>query len=576
MNKELSGYPSVDKPWMKYYPEESFMEPLPQCSMYEYMMQSNKDYLKQTAITYLGMKMSYVALFDKIDQAARAFSYMGVKSGDIVTVALPNIPQNIICMYALNRIGAIANMIDLRIKGSALISALNEGNSKLAVICDIFANQTFSIASKTALERIVVTSPFDSLPAAVAMVFKSLKKKQVKFQPKVAVYSWSAFLKQGKSTVIPTALSNVVAKDTACIVHTSGTTGSPKGVMLTNLCFNAMTLQYRHCGVFFQRGDTFLNQVPPFLAYNLIMATHVPLVLGMSVILLPEYAPHKFAENITKLKPNHVAAGPADWGNFLEHTDLVKGDYSFLKTMGSGSESMKIKQKIAVNELLQAHHCTSSIIEGYGMTEVGSSACTNVPQCNVLGSVGIPLPLTTFCIYDSENDCEVEYGESGEICITGPTLMNGYYQRPDETNAVLKQHQDGLRWMHTGDLGMITKDGLVFLQGRMKRVIIRYDGQKVSPYDIETVLLQHPDVINCCIVGKPDAVHGSGALPFAVIESYRENAAFISELNKLCQAELSEKNLPIGFEIMEKLPLTPNGKVDYRTLEKQQVEKCTS
>lgn len=287
--------------------------------------------------------------------------------------------------------------------------------------------------------------------------------------------------------------------------------------------------------------------------------------------MLPTYEPNKFAENIMKYKVNHVVAGPADWNNIREKKKTLK-DLSFLKTLASGSDLMDVNHKDEVNAQVKSHGCSFSVIEGYGQTEGGCADSTNLPQCNIRGSVGIPLPKMTFCIYDNEANKELKYNEEGEICICGPTVMKEYYNNEEATKNTLKLHEDGRIWLHTGDLGKINKDGVIFLAGRLKRIIIRHDGIKISPFKIEEIIKKNEAVENCCVVGIEDKENGRGAIPIAhiVLKSKHElnNEEILLNIKKVCKEELEEKYLPKDYVLHEKLPLTKVGKINYRELEK--------
>lgn len=563
--KKLTGYPSIDKPWLKYYSEEAINAPLPECTMYEYLWECNKNHLDSTALEYFGRKITYAQLFSKIELVASSFSALGIKEGDIVSVMLPNTPESIYCMYALSKLGAIPDMIDLRATGETLTHYYHEANTKIAVVCDLFIDNSLKILKKTQIASLVVVSPISSLPKPIRFLSDFGKRKK-KCEIPCNLYTWDAFLSLGN---VGTKTHCGRGDDVACILHTSGTTGLPKGVMLTNKNFNAMSIQYRHCGFNFVPRDSFMSQVPPFLAYGIVLATHVPLTLNIRVILLPTYEPHRFVEHIRKLKPNHVAAGPADWHNFLEDRKAKKGNYSFLKTPASGSDSISFQDKKAINQLLSNGGCRFSIAEGYGMTEAGSAVCTNLPQCNITGSVGIPLPQMTVCIYDTEKEMELTYNEFGEICISGPTVMHGYYNNFEATKSVLKVHTDGLIWLHSGDLGRMDHDGCVYLEGRLKRIIIRNDGAKVSPFEIEKVISKNSNVAQCCVVGIPDIQHKNGQLPVAFVVPKTDESINEDTLKRFCDSELVWRSRPVEYHIISALPLTENGKIDYRALEKE-------
>ena len=565
--KKPTGYPSIDKPWLKYYTEEATKAIPPEGTIYEYIWEKNQDHLDDTALVYFGRKISYGKLFNNIDKVASAFSALGVRKGDIVAIALPNIPESIYCVYALNKIGAIADMVDLRSKGDILLHYLTETKATVAVICDLFAQNTFDIIAGTNIQKLVVASPFDSLYAPIRFAMKCKSKK---LRLPLCAMHWKHFLDCKKQEQIHSVGGS---DDVAAIFHTSGTTGLPKGVMLTNKNFNAMAVHAKLSGLKFNYGQSMMNQVPPFLAYNALCATHMPLALHMQIIMLPEYRPDKFAENIMKLKPNCAIAGPADWNNFLENETLKrkKVNLSYLVSLISGSDAMSQKSKDAVNALVQKNGCQERVLEGYGMTEIGSAACVNVPQHNEDRSVGIPMPFNNFCIYDNDAEKELPYNERGEICMHGPTVMKGYYNNPAETANVLKVHPDGTVWLHSGDLGYITEDGCVYLDGRLKRIIIRHDGIKVSPFAVEETVMKHKDVTACCAVGVFDQEHQMGQVPvvFFTVSEDVEWDNILNGVKALCDAELAENYRPHNYRIVADLPLTPNGKVDYRTLEKE-------
>lgn len=559
--KELTGYPSLDKPWLKYYSEEAINAPLPEYTIYEYLWENNKDHLDDIALIYWGRKITYGKLFENIDKTASAFSAIGVKEGEIVVVALPNTPENIYCVYALNKLGAVADMVDLRSKGDTLVHYLNESDARFAVICDLFAENVLEIVENIHIEKWIVSSPFDSLLAPLRTLMK-LKSGEINLTKNVVF--WKQFL---NDTPLYDTKVQAHAQDIACIFHTSGTTGFPKGVMITNQNFNAMTVEYRHSGMAFSDGEFFLNQVPPFLAYGTILAIHLPLVLRMCINLLPDYQPSQFAKNVSRHKPNHVIASPADWRNFLEDSRSLAKDFSFLNTMASGGDAMNTKDKLSINTLVKNRGGHYKIMEGYGMTEIGSAACTNLPQCDVVGSVGVPLPLNTLCVFDNDNDCELPYGKSGEICMTGPTVMKGYYKNQTETDNVLKKHDDGKLWLHSGDIGHMDENGCVYIDGRLKRIIIRHDGMKISPRVIEQIIMREESITTCCVVGKSDTEHGHGQVPVAFIVLNERKPQSVEKVEAICKSELRENYIPSEYIIVEKLPLTPNGKVDYRKLE---------
>lgn len=564
-----TGYASIDKPWLKYYSEEAILGDFDYSSVYESLVTLNCNNLNKVAINYFGKKYKYSDLIKKIDIVAKSFLEYGVKAGDVVTLALPNIPENVFCFYALNKIGAIANFVDLRLKGEKLINAISGTGSKLVVATDLFISNLDEVIDKIDVSAVVVASPSDSLPIGIKQLYKL---KQGKCKCSESFKSWKNFELKGKNSCLDTDFK-ANDSDSACILHTSGTTGTPKGVVLTNRNFTSMAYQVKNSGLKYTKDDTFLSQVPPFLAYNILSATNNPLSMGLEIIMLPDYQPTKFAENIKKHKPNHVIAGPADWNNFLDNDRIVDSDFSFLVSMISGSDKITEEKKQEIGVLLHQLGCSEDILEGYGLTEVGAAAVMNLPHHNVPNSVGIPLRHVNIGVFKEGTDEEVYYNEDGEICLSGPTIMDGYYNNIEETNNTRIKHSDGSVWIHTGDFGNVNSDGNVFLKGRIKRVIVRHDGMKVSPYDLEKVITQLPDVDNCCVVGIDDDEHGFGCVPIAAVvlseNSILSEREAVDLLTLKCEKELSERYRPNGFVFFDKLPLTEVGKVDYKKVASQ-------
>ena len=561
------GYSEIDKPWLQFYDEKLFEVTVPNMSAYDFMARSNKDNMENVALYYFGKKYTYKDLIDNIAKTENALRANGVKKGDVVTIAIPNVPENVFIFYALNKIGAIANMVDLRLKDDLLINAITGVNSKLMFGCDLFLENINSIIDKTNLEKVVVVSPADSLPPLVKQFYqlsnRTKKIENSKFQ------MWKDFsLEKPKYEVI----REVVDGNTdACILYTSGTSGLPKGVIHTNNTFNNMATQIKYLNVDYVKGERFMNQVPPFLAYNLILSTHMPLSLGLDIIMLPDYEPDKFAEHVMKYKINHVLAGPADWTNFLENDNVNRKNLSHLKLMASGSDKINPKTKDDINAKISSRGGEHRVLEGYGQTEVGSAAVTNLPNLDVRDSVGVPYPKMSVAIFDDDNN-ELPYGSIGNICITGPTMMSGYYNNEEETKETMQKHADGTVCVHTGDIGYMDERGVLFLKGRKKRLIIRHDGIKISPSDIEKVL----DALDCvcasCVVGVDDLKHGSGHVPYInVVKNPDTNLTdnqIIEAIKEECGKKLTEKYCIDKIEILDEFPLTPVGKVDYRKLEK--------
>ena len=422
-------------------------------------------------------------------------------------------------------------------------------------------------AKRTNVEKVIVLSPADSLPPVMAVGYKLTTPDKNKYASNVI--RWKQFIKggEGQSTA-----AEPYDPDHACVVvHTGGTTGSPKGVMLTDNSFNAIAQQFRAYDKLFHRGQKLMNIMPPFIAYGYACGVHLPLVLGFTVIIVPNLDPAKLGSLVLKYKPEHMFGVPAHYQQLAADPKLRDKDLSFILNYAAGGDSIARGAEQTVNDFLAAHGVRYPIAKGYGMTEVASAATVAAGSNNKLGSVGIPMVNTLVAAFEPGTDKELPIGERGELCISGPTTMKGYYNKPDETDMILRRHPDGRIWVHTGDIGYLDEDGFVFLDSRIKRLIIRHDGFKVFPSMIENVVSRHPAVHQCSVVGCTDKDHVQGRLPFVYIVLKADTTAkkkqVIRELERMCAEELPEYVQPVAYKFISSMPMTPVGKVDYRQLE---------
>jgi len=578
MQGELTGYPSIDKPWLKYYTKDAIEAKMPEKTIYENLLDNNINYLDRIALNYFGRKISYGELIRNIDETAKALINIGVKEGDIITISMPTLPETIYLFYALSKIGAVANMVDPRTSVEGIANYIDEAKSNYVFVVDVAAPKLKNVNVK----NIILVSPSESLPAPLKLGYNAkefinnLKKKnKCKLDKSL---SWKEFFDYSKKSIVSLDKYPKYEKDKPLvIVHTGGTTGKPKGVVLSNYNVNSASYQCEIAGFDFQREHNWLNIMPPFIAYGIGNGLHLPLSCGMEVILIPQFDPTKFDELLVKHKPNHMVGVPSHYGNIIKSKKLQKADLSYIIAPTVGGDKMDENLEIETNEFLKNHNCEYKVTKGYGMTEVNAAvaACTS-NETNELGSVGIPFPQTVISIFSPETGEELKYDEIGEVCITGPNTMLGYFENQEETDKILRKHKDGKIWVHSGDLGYMTKDGNLFIVDRMKRMIIRHDGFKIFPNLIEDVIMKHPDIKACKVVGISDVEHSQGKLPTAVVvlkDNITKSWEDIEyELFKLCKTHLPEYSQPYDFEPKGALPLTPIGKVDYLALEVEMEE----
>lgn len=565
--KEITGLPSIDKPWLKYYSEEAISAPLPECSIYEYMEQNNREYPADIAINYLGRKITYKELFENIDKTAAAFLNAGVKEKEIVTIALPSIPEALYCVYALNKIGAVANMIHPLPGKEEMIFYLNEVESRLAVIYDGAYQSIVNDIDKTSVEKVIVASPSNSLPITLKTAY-SLKVKKPKLDGKV-FQSWKSFILCGKGTTVGDVKRN--CHEMALISHTGGTTGEPKGVMCSDYSLIALMFQIV-CNFSFERNGCSLVVLPPFINYSLLEATMAMLSIGYKVVLIPKYETNRFAEYVKKYRPTVILSIPPYWEAILDSKEEI--DLTCFEHIYYGGEGMTVESEEAINCYLEKCGSKTKLCKGLGSTELMAGATQSFPECNPIGSVGIPLVRMNCRIEDPETGIELRYGQEGELCFSGPTLMIGYYNNPEATKEVVKLHADGQRWLHTGDLGYVDENGIVYVTGRIKRIYMTKgkDGNitKIFPDRIEKVIAKCGAVALCCVVGISDEERINFPKAFVVLkESVPSNNARI-EISDACKQNLPEYMIPDEIEFVEELPRTSRGKIDYRALENHQ------
>jgi long-chain acyl-CoA synthetase len=608
--EKMTGKPSIDKPWLKYYDEEVLNKKLPEKTIYEYITENNKKYPNRIALNYFGKKITYGQLLKNIDQTARAFRAYGIREGDIVTICMPTIPETIYVYYALSKIGAIANMVDPRTSKEGIENYINEAKSKMLIMIDVAADKARDAKKKTTIEKIITVSPTDSLPLGIMLkkaskdinsiyedkkeaakskhekepkkkdiildYFNDMKKNESSFSKSGECIPWSKFFKSGKKENYE-PYPNYEKDKPLLIVHTGGTTGPSKGVVLSNFSVNAASFQCENAGYDFKREHSWLNIMPPFIAYGIGNGLHLPLSCGMEVILIPQFDPNKFDELLLENKPNHMVGVPSHYGNIIHSKKLKNEDLSYVIAPTVGGDKMDENLEKETNEFLREHNCEYKVVKGYGMTEVNAAvaACTS-NETNKIGSVGIPFPNTTISIFDPKTGEELGYNEKGEVCITGPNTMLGYFNNDEETNKILRKHEDGNVWVHSGDIGYMDADGNLYIVDRLKRMIIRPDGFKIFPSLIEDVVVKHPLVQSCKVVGLRDFSFSQGKLPKVHVvlnETDRNPEAIENEILMLCEEQLPEYYWPCEIEFNESLPLTPIGKIDYLKLEKEDYEK---
>ncbi len=568
--ESLTGYATIDKPWLKYYSEEEISSQLEPKTAYEYLYEKNKDHLDEKKINYYGNKISYKFLFDEIEKYRIAFINLGIKAGDVVSFTTITTPELIFSMYALNRIGAISNMIDPRTQGKGLRQYLNETKSKYLFSLGLFNEETKEGIKDTQIEKVFVINPTNYAPKVINLVATLAGKLQ---KANRGIYTdkirpFNEFYDLAKKPLKEDVKDKEYEPDyPVAITHTGGTTGFPKGVLHTNDNFNHISHQFENSGIKLTRDDVFLNVTVPFVAFGIINAMHHFLSVGSNSIIIADYKPPMTAKLVSKYNPTIMLGAPSYFEGIL---DVKKA--SRIKYLIAGAEATKISFENEMNKKIERLGGKKRFIKGYGLTEV--SACATVAsynECNKVGSVGIPLVDTTVGIFNPDTYEEMKYGELGEVCISGPGMMTEYYNNPEETSKIIRTHRDGKQWVHSGDIGYIDEDGVLFITDRIKR-IFTINGFKIYPSRLENLITLLPEVSKCSVIGVEDGPNYKMVMHIVPAIPISNN-----ELDSLVHKTIAESDLPNYYEpseiiYKEDLPINHAGKVDVIKLKEEYIK----
>lgn len=562
------------KPWLKYFNPESLKKEYPELSIVDYFLWRNPDRMNCTALSYYDNKITIQEMYDNSCRTANAYAKLGVKEDDIVVVVSACTPEIVYTFYGLSLLGAISDMVDPRYSVEGIREYIEEVNAKYVLTLDVAYDKIVEAIKDTSVEKVIVLSPSESLPFPLKPLYR-LKNPLKKNMPEGFMH-WADFYESGKDFEVEYMHER---QDRCCvIVHTGGTTGRSKSVMLSDRNINNVHFQYwKSLMADTKTGDdSFLNVMPPFIAYGLGYGVHLPICSGMTSVIIPQLDPNELAKLVLKYKPADIAGAPSHFQVMMKDKRMKDADLSFFKNACVGGDSISLTAEQEVNKFLKEHNAKWRLTKGYGMTELSAVATACMLDVNRLGSVGIPHADFLIAAFDPETGEERDIGVMGEICVHGPTMMLGYYNNQEETDNIIRTHADGLKWVHTGDMGFMDKDGFIYIRGRSKRMIIRYDGFKVFPVVIEDEVSKHEAVEACAVVGVADADKVQGQLPFAFVKTTpdctKSEEELRAELKALCEKDLAEYQQPAFFHFVKELEYTPIGKVDFKKLEKMAAE----
>ena len=541
-------------------------------TMYEKVAKSASEHPMAIALDFMGKHITYKYMVDQINLCAKSLRILGIRENDKVTIAMPNCPQAIYMLYAVNLVGAIANMIHPLSAEKEIENYLSISGSVMVVTLDQFYHKFEAIRKNTKVQNVVIARIKDELTRPIKMGYMLTEGRKIARIPKDApVFQWPDFMALGKHCGYEYRVERK-PDDPAVILYSGGTTGTTKGIVLTNLNFNALGTQVMGANPIYRTGDKMLAAMPLFHGFGLGVCIHTFLSGGGRCVLVPRFTPKSYAKLITKYRCNFIAGVPTLYEALLRLPSMNGSDLSSLKGVFSGGDSLSIELKKKLDKFLYDHNAKIQVREGYGTTECVTASCLTPLHMHKEGSIGIPFPDTYYKIVKPGTDEELPYGEEGEILLAGPTVMKEYYKMPEETADTIRVHSDGLRWVYTGDLGTMDEEGFIYFKGRAKRMIIS-SGYNIYPAQLENIFDAHEKVQMSCAIGVPDSYKMQKVKMFIMpAAGINPSDELKEELLAYGRKHIAKYAMPYDIEFRKELPKTLVGKVAYRVLEEEEAE----
>lgn len=557
--KLQTGYPSVDKPWLKYYTEEQIHAPLPHMTAYEYLKQQNAERLDYLAIDSEMGCYTYGELFAQIDATAKALWAMGIHKGKNVLSMFPVLPHESFLFYGIDAVGAALCQISPMYTAAEACNFANRIDADLFFVFDFILTPEMErmVYENTQIRHIVVVN---------VMPLTGRDERTI---------AWDTFIAMGRDVTLP-EIHRDPAKDVLFFASSGGSTGEPRCVMLTDNCFNIAVHQYLNFDLGYFPSDKWLRLWPIFSASASCANHHMPLCAGMQMLLRAlSMDMSNFDRMVLNDKPNHLMLIP-QLLDFLDQSPLIHDqDLSFIRSAGCGGMAITPQFEDRAKLFFQKHNINAFLGYGWGCTESCTIASNrNEKKSNVMGSAGIPMLNTIVSSFDVETGNELPFDTEGELCIDAPTIMLGYYHDEDATKKVLRLHADGKRWLHTGDLGKINRDGVVTVSGRMTRTIFVASAAKVYPQQLESEISQVAGVKDVVVCAVPDLDADGFFAPvcFIVPENMADAEAVKTAVEEFCTMKFPEDSRPKRVFIKDHMPLNKGNKPDILRLEKEAAE----
>ena len=558
INKVNSIKHNDEKPWLKYYDRMPEHLNYYNGSMYDIVKDTSRKYPNNPALEYFGIEYTFDELINNVDQVAISLKNLNVVENECVTICMPNMPEAIFTIYAVNKIGAICNIIHPISTPAEIEEAMKETNSTILITTDV----TYEKVKDLKIKHLIVCEVCNSMDAIMRILYTLKNRKNMHYKDNVM--KWVDFLKNDTS-LIETHV-NRSQDSPAVIIYSGGTTGKNKGVVLSNLCFNSISAQCEVVCPEAKAGNSILSALPIFHGFGLCVCIHVPLAVGLKCILLPKIDVYALNKVIKDKKPNLLPVIPSMLNYIIKNKKLGRNSFASVQVILSGGDYLP--KELRDNTIDYFRECGSlaHIQIGYGLSEATAFISATCESVKDLDNIGIPNPDNIIKIFEPETDIELEFGTVGEICVTGPSVMLGYINQEKETSEVLRKHYDGETWLHTGDLGYMDKDGVLHYQSRLKRMIIS-NGYNIYPLELESIISKHKYVDQTIVVAMKHKVKGE--VPKAVIVLKKDvelTREVEKEIKKYCESNIPKYKWPAEYEFREKLPTTKIGKIDYKKL----------
>ncbi len=565
--KKLTGYPSIDKPWLKHYTEETINTPLPECTVYEHVLKNNSNHLNDIAVEYFGNKISYGKLFQNIELVKNAFIAQGIKKGDKVIMFTSATPEMVYITLALCRIGAVANMINPLFTEDQIRDRINETDAQLLVALDQLYGKIKNVIPNTCIKKTIIIPVCNEMPTVIGMI-AGLKMNK-KFEYNATLVSWKMFLISGKGVFKTEDVK--YEKDTPLImVYSSGTTGASKGIVLTNDGINATISHYLSPDFPYNRGDRFLQMIPVWFSTGIVLSVLMPVCVGITSILEPVFSKENFAKDIKKYSPNMTLGTTSLWLYAANWEGLRNCDLSAMTFPITGGEQVLPRAEVAINTFLKSHGCKSVLLKGYGMCELGSTVSTDSSFVRKTGSTGYPIKDVIVSAFDIETNEEMQYGRRGEIRVQSPARMKEYYKNPDATEKYFYTDEQGNKWGCTGDLGYVDEEGFIYILGRASDKFTAQSGKEIYCFDIENVILENENIASCEVVGLSKDGYSVPVAHFVLEDTCQlSSEEIILQIHEKCKQKLDADCVPCGYKCRETFPVKSSGKRDMGALKEE-------